>query len=198
MVDMDFLQEERPVTVWRPIPKDHKRLIVSLAAAGAVILLGVLILWGWGRAIALGLAMAAAAAFAHFMLQKRFTVENGYFYLDRDELYLISLAKEDEKLRAYLQESPEKRKPADSSMLPNAFLMSMVEHSVICHISTVNTLSAKKQKDLYDLSISYELVPYPYNGFMTIPLRNSYENFDSLIQVLKEKAWKFRQSENYC
>lgn len=192
MVEIDFSQEERPITVWRPIPKDHKGLIVSLAAAGIVILLGVLILWGWGWTITLGLVMAAAAVVTHYQLQKKFTVENGYFYLDRDELYLISLAKEDEKLRAYLQESPENRKPADSSMLPNAFLMSMAEHSVICRISAVNTLLMKNKEDLYDLSVSYELVPYPYNGFMTIPLKNGYENFDSLMQVLKGKAWTIR------
>lgn len=198
MVEIDFLQEERPVTVWRPIPKDHKKLIVGLAAAGIVILLGVCIFMGWKWTIASVLVMAIAALGIHYKLQKRITVENGYFYLDRDELYLISLAREDEKLRAYLQESPENRKPADPSMLPNAFLMSMAEHSVICRISTVNTLLMKNKKDLYNLSVSYELVPYPYNGFMTFPLKNSYKNFDSLIQVLKEKANTIRQVKNYC
>lgn len=188
MVEIDFLQEERPITVWRPIPKDHKKPVVGLAAAGIVILLGVCILWGWKWTIASFLVMAIAALGVHYELQKRITVENGYFYLDRGELYLISLAREDERLRAYLQESPENRKSADPSMLPNAFLMSMAEHSVICRISAVNTLLMKNNKDLYNLSVSYELVPYPYNGFMTFSLRNGYENFDSLMQVLKEKA----------
>ncbi len=198
MVERDFLQEERPITVWRPIPKDHKELMVGLAAAGIVILLGVCILWGVKWAIASALVMAIAALGVHYKLQKKITVENGYFYLDRDELYLISLAREDERLRAYLQESPEKRESADPSMLPNAFLMSMAEHSVICRISTVNTLLIKNNKDLYRLSVSYELVPYPYKGFMTFLLKNSYENFDSLMQVLKEKATTIRQVKNYC
>lgn len=194
MLEKDFSQEEQQVTVWRPIPQDHKRLIVSLAAAGIVILLGVLILCGWRWTIALGLLMAAAAAFTHYKLQKRIMIENGYFYLDRDELYLISLAREDEKLRAYLQESPENRKPADSSMSPNEFLMSMAKYSVICRIYSMHTLYVKK-KDRYTLGVSYELVSYPYNGYTAIPLKNCYENYDSLIQLMKKNAWRVQATK---
>ena len=190
MEEIDFLREERPIKVWRPIPKNHTKLIVSLTAAGAAILLGTLILWGYGWAIAMGVIMALLTIWIHYMLQKKITINKGYFYMDRNELYLISLAKEDKELRAYLEESEETRNPADPSMLPNAYLMSMANYSVIFHVFSVNSLMIMKENENYDASISYELLSYPYKSIMSFDLQNHYEDFDSLLQVFKDKAKK--------
>lgn len=188
MTEMDFLQEERKVTVWKPIPQDYRKLVISLAAAGVVILVAVCILWGWIWTLVAGLVLAIAALVTHYMLQRRIQVDKGYFYLDRDELYFISLAKEDEKLRAYLEEASESPKTADPSMLPNAFLMSMAEYSVISHISCINSFIKEKKKDTYTLHFNYELIAYPCGSAMRFSIRNVYENFDSLVQLLTNRA----------
>ncbi len=184
MEKTNFIQETKQIKIWKPIQKDYRKPIICLIAAEVVVFAGIFLLWGYQIALAAGVIMVVLTGIIHYCLQKKIKLENSFFYLDQNELYLISPDKKDKELYAYLQNPSEERGEEHSL---NALMKNVSKRSMVCKISEVSTLSAKGNGK-YKAYISYKMVPYAYNGIMTLPLKNCYEDFEGLIQIFKDRA----------
>lgn len=174
----------KQVKVWIPSPESHRVIIVSVVVTIVVIFMGILLIWGHIAAIVAGVLMIALVIWIHFLLQRWIKMEKGILYWDRGEFFLIFLNKKDKKMSAYLHGQLEVDTTAKE---PAEILLDLAELSIVCHIQeVVNTCETKKEKII--LYVTYDVVPYPYTGYMEIHLKEKcYENYDELLQTALSK-----------
>lgn len=184
----DNFKEEQP-QIWIAVPKSHTKLIVCLTVAVILFLLGVFLVGGYLFLLAAGILTAVIAVVTHYLLQKKFVIDNIIFYYERGELYMISLNKSDDRLAAYLNGNLEEVPPPTEN--PVDRLLEMANLSVIWHLTKIFWLEEKtlfSNNPKYMIGTGYNLPPYPYSGNFTFKLSTKYfENFDSLLEVLKSK-----------
>lgn len=173
-------QEFQETKVWKPMPEDHKLFIICALLSAAMILFGILLVWGKTAAAVVAVMMIILAIFTHFKLQKKLKLEKAIFYQDRGEMFVIFLNRGDEELAKYLQGGLE----VDKAKNPGDILCDLAEWSVICRIRVIHKIFEKKEKK-FMLYTSYDLVPYPcYEGTMEIPVKEKcFENFDELMKL---------------
>lgn len=181
---------EDQARIWISVPESHTKTLVGLAAAGVVLLLGILLIGGYKLCIAAGIAMIILTILIHFSLQRRITLANIIFYYDQGELFLISLHKSDEKLYAYLHGQTEE-KPAPTEK-PVDFLLGMSDRSVIWRILkiyNVTELKSRPDNKKYRINTQFDLPRYTYNFVLEVVIhQRRVEDFDGLIKTLQHIA----------
>lgn len=179
-------EDDQQVKVWKPMPEDHRLFIICAISSAAMVVLGVLLVWGWIVATVVTVLMIMLGIYVHFMLQKRLKLEKAIFYLEKGELFLISLHKADTELDKYLRGELDVDLTGKS---PGQAILELAEFSVICHITWIHNIFEKKDSK-FTMYITYELCPYPYTGNMGIPVRKKcYENFEGLMELAKSKKY---------
>ncbi len=185
-MESEGIREEQ-AQIWISVPEKHTRVILGLAAAGGVLLLGVLLTGGFKLCITVGLVMAVMTVLVHFLLQKRITLANIIFYFDQKEMYLISLNKADEKLYAYLHGLTEER-PASTENTVD-FLLKMADRSVIWRILkiyNITELKSRPENRKYRINTQFDLPRYTYDSVLGVVVQEKrIKNFEGLIQALQ-------------
>lgn len=178
---------EEQAKIWISVPESHTNLLIGLAIAGAVLLLGILLIGGYKLCIAAGILMAVITVLVHFSLQKRITLANIIFYYDQGEMFLISLHKSDEKLYAYLHgQTEEKPSPTEK---PVDFLLGMADRSVIWRILKiyhVTELKSRPGNKRYRINTQFDLPRYTYDYALEVVIhQRRVEDFEDLIKTLQ-------------
>lgn len=177
-------EDDQQVKVWMPMPEDHRLFIICAVLSAAMVVLGVLLVWGWIVAAVAAVLMILLGIYVHFKQQKRLKMEKAIIYLEKGEMFLISLHKGDTELEKYLRG---KLDVDLTGKFPGQALLDLAEFSVICHISRVSNIFQKKE-DMFMMYVTYELYPYPYTGNMEIPVKKKcYENFEGLMELAYSK-----------
>ncbi len=172
--------------IWISVPKKHNQAILCAVAAGAILLLGILLIGGYRLCLTVGIWMVLLAILINFMMQKTITIANSIFYFDRGEMYMISLHKEDKELRAYLYGQMEE--PPSLLEKPGALLLELADKSVIWHmgkIPSITELKSRPNNKRYKVLFSFDLAGYAYDSIMEIVIQQkNFERFESLIHAL--------------
>ena len=188
-MERETVREEK-AQIWISVPESHTRILVGLATAGAILLLGILLIGGYKLCIAAGIVMIAMTILIHFSLQKRITLANIIFYYDQGEMFLISLHKSDEKLYAYLHGQTEE-KPAPTEK-PVDFLLRISDRSVIWRILkiyNVTELKSRPENKKYRINTQFDLPRYTYDSVLeTVIHQRRVKDFDGLIKTLQHIA----------
>lgn len=178
---------EDQARIWIPIPEDYTRIKIGLEAAGGILLLLILVIWGYKLCIAAGIVMIATTVLVHFLLQKRITLANIIFYFSQGEMYLISLNKADEKLYAYLHgQTEEKPAPTETAV---DFLLKMADRSVIWRILkiyNIRELKSSPENKKYRINTQFDLPRYTYDSVLGVDIHEKrFEDFEGLIHTLQ-------------
>lgn len=183
--------QEKQAQIWISVPEDHTRTVISLVAAGVMLLLGILIVAGYKLCIAAAILMILLAIFVHFQLQRRITLSKLIYYYDRDELFLISLNKLDQKLYAYLHGQLAEAEQPEHTESPVEFLQALTDRSsMIWHITNISRITEMKEQPdgkKYRLYMLFNLLPpYPYEAALSLILyQKRFENFEGLMEILQ-------------
>lgn len=179
-------QEFQDVKVWKPMPEDHKLFIFCVLLSAAMILLGVLLVWGKIAMAVAAVLLIALGIRIYYNLQKMLKMERAIFYQDRGEMYIIFPDKEDTELTKYLQGELE----VDRTKKPEDILCDLAEWSIICRIKDVYKIYEKKERK-FMIYVTYDLIPYPcLVGEMGIAVKEKcFENFDDLMKLASSKKY---------
>lgn len=183
--------KKQQAQIWISVPENHKWTIVSLSAAGIIILVVIFFWAGYLLCVAAAVAMLLTAIFAHFKLQRRIVLSKLVYYYDREELFLISLHKTDQKLYAFLHGNlPEEERPSPTEN-PADYLLALTDRSsVIWHITNITQIVEKKARlddKRYEINMIFDLLSYTYKSVLCYQIHSKhFENFESLMQVLQD------------
>ena len=186
-------QQEQPIMVWKPKPEDHKLIVICAFLSAAMLILGILLLWGKIAATVATVLMIPLGIRIHYKLQQKIKLENAIIYLDSDEMFLIFLDKADTELRKYLCGELDVDR---AGRKPEEILVDLAEWSVLCHITHICNILEKKEKKIM-LYTLYDLLPYNYQGDVGIPVKEKcFENFDVLMEFAYRKLDYYRNKQN--
>lgn len=179
-------QEFQDVKVWKPMPEDHTLIIFCVLLSAAMVLLGILLVWGKIAMAVAAVLLIALGIRMHYKLQKMLKMERAIFYQDRGEMFIIFLDKEDTELAKYLQGELE----VDRTKKPEDILCDLAKWSIICRTKDVYKIYEKKERK-FMIYITYDLIPYPcFVGEMGIAVKEKcFENFDDLMKLACSKKY---------
>lgn len=183
-------EQEQPVMVWKLKPVDHKLMVICAFLSAAMLILGILLLWGKLAAAVVTVLMIPLGIYIHYKLQRRIKMERATIYLDSGEMFLIFLDKADTELRKYLNGELDVDR---AGRKPEEILVDLAEWSVLCHITQVCNILEKREKK-FILCTFYELLPYAYSANLEIPVtRKCFENYDTLMEFAHVKLAQYRK-----